>query len=168
MSQHTVAENAIHLRDMEHLRVEYEGGDKTALSGAICMCITRHRPLPDWAGEAFRGGWVKALSRQADWNDLLGAVRVKTPKQIARERRKLELAIQIKEILPSVMKPIARDGKDDRFTEAAATLSAKMGRVVKPREVRELVYATVTVGGEKFRLLPASALRRSRPTRPRR
>lgn len=104
-------------------------------------------PLPAWVRDAFGEGLYNVQTRRADWNDLLGDVRVKTPKQIARERLKVEQIGKLRRLLPSVTKPIERDS-EGAFRE----LADRMGGGIKPRAVRELYYAHVTYDGKKHYL----------------
>jgi hypothetical protein len=148
-----------HRRDMQTLRRAFEAGDRTALAMAINRCAIFGKPLPPWAAEAWRDGWTKAAMRVADWNDLLGEVRVKTPGQIKRERVKLDQLAKLVELLPSVQAPIERDS-EGFFRE----LAEKMGGGIKWRAVKELYYLQVKFDGEKIRVIPPSRLRR-RPSK---
>jgi hypothetical protein len=142
-------------RTLQRLRAEYEAGDKAALAMAISLCAHSRKPLPAWATEAWDGGWTNVAMRVADWNDLLGDVRVKTPKQVEREQMKREQLCRLVRLLPTVNEPIERDS-EGAFRE----LADKIGGGIKPRAVRELYYAHMNYNGKKVRLLPSWVLRR--------
>jgi hypothetical protein len=139
---------------MKRLRAAYESGDKTALAHAILYCAQFRARLPAWAADAYWGGWIKVVQRTADWNDLLGAVRVRTPKQIARDLRKMGQIGQLVKLLPTVRTPIERGDEAGFFRE----LGNKMG--IKPRAVRALYYLKVKFDGQDIRALPRWVLRR--------
>jgi hypothetical protein len=121
-------------------------------------CAILKEPMPPWVAEAWRSGWVQVQARLGDWNDLFGKVRLKTPKQLKRERVRQEQLIKLIKLLPSVQAPITRDRDIGVFHE----LAKKMG--ISARAVHELYYAQVEFDGEKIRLLPESLLRQ-RPSR---
>jgi len=141
-------------QDMKRLRAEYQAGDKSALALAIFGCGHLRKPLPPWVAEAWHDGWVDASMRVADWNDLLGKVRLKTPKQIQRDNTKLKQLGTLAKLLPSVRAPIERDSDGGAFRE----LGEKMG--ISPRAVRELYYMKIKYDGEDIRVLSPLVLRR--------
>lgn len=138
---------------MKGLRTKYEAGDKSALALALWGCARLRRPLPSWVAEAWQVGWFNVTMRTADWNDLLGTVKVKTPKQIERERVKQEQLGKLVKLRPSVRAPIERDS-EGAFRE----LGEKMG--IAPRAVRELYYTKFTYDGEEIRVLSPLIMRR--------
>jgi hypothetical protein len=126
---------SVHQRDMERMRTKYEAGDKTALAMAIAICGRRRKPLPPWAADSWWDGWIDVMKRVADWNNLLGKVKVRTSKQLRRERTQIDQLRKIAKLLPSVGDlPIQRDND----TGMIAALAEKMGNT--PRQTKELYY----------------------------
>jgi hypothetical protein len=134
-------------QDMDGLRVQYETGDKSALALAIFGCARLRKPLPSWAADAWWDGYIKVAERVADWNDVLGNVKVRKPKAIQRDQKKLQQLAQLVKLLPSVCAPIERDSEAGAFGE----LGNKMG--ISPRAVRELYYMKCKYDGESIRVL---------------
>lgn len=140
-------------QSMVQLRAKYEAGDKSSLALAIYGCAVCRKPMPPWVADAWLGGWGDVVWRVADWNDLLGQVKIRTPKQIKRDQMKLEQIGKLAKLLPTVNAPIERDG-EGAFRE----LGEKMG--IPWRAVKELYYLSVDIDGEHIRILPPSVLRR--------
>jgi hypothetical protein len=126
---------SVHQRDMERMRAKYQAGDKSALAMTIYICGRRRKPLPAWAADYWWQGWFNVSTRVADWNDLLGKVKMKTPKQIQRDSMKLNQLGELVKLLPSVRNiPIERDEETGKI----AALADKMG--ITPRRAKELYY----------------------------
>jgi hypothetical protein len=138
-------------QEMDRLQAEYEIGDKGALVLALRACAICLEPMPLWVAKAWMGGWLNVVGGVADWNALLGDVKVKTPKQIARRRRDQERLIKLGELLPFVHASIERDS-GGAFEE----LGKKMG--ISARAVRELFYRKVKANGKSVRLIDSTIL----------
>jgi len=151
---------ATYREQMDELRAEYEAGDKSALALAIEGCGLWRKPMPRWVVQAWSEGYWKVILRAADWNDLFGAVKVKSPKQQARERRELERMSKLVKALPTISAPIERGDSEGAFRE----LAEKIGTGITPRQVRELYYKKVNYKGREIRALSSSVLN-SRGTR---
>lgn len=138
-------------QELDRLQAEYEAGDKGALVLALRACAVSLAPMPLWVAKAWMGGWLNVVGGVADWNALLGDVKVKTPKQIARRRRDQERLLKLVELLPYVRASIERDS-EGAFEE----LGEKMG--ISARAARELFYRKVKANGKSVRLIDSTVL----------
>lgn len=133
-------------RQLEAFRIQFEHGDKNGLVMALWACARLQKPMPRWVADAWIRGWWDTANGVTDWNSVLGNVRVKTAKKIAREKRDAARLHKLAKLLPSVRTPIERDS-GGAFQELAEKMK------LPARTVRELYYMKVRIDGKSVRAL---------------
>jgi hypothetical protein len=73
----------------------FKAGDGSQLLWFVNFCLILNRPVPDWARQAFRAAYNRGLRFEIkSWDEVFGRP-LKKGKQLATERRKMELATHV-------------------------------------------------------------------------
>ena len=83
------------LHELEHLRAQYEQGEKFALMSAIRKCANHDLIMPRWVGAGYIAAFDIILNyRSKDWNEAFGLPIPKGAHLTAsRKKRELEFAV---------------------------------------------------------------------------